>query len=101
MSLPTRHLDMAHSHIKYSTKAFMGSVTTGENAEDSVAMVRSMGDAIYENPAMVSLINVSSPRRYDDRMLGALKVYAKANQARLFLHFYFQERCLQLDWRGR
>ena len=85
-----RHLDMIYSHIKYSNKAFMGSVTTGENAADSVAMAEMvMGKAIYENPAMVSLINVSSPRRYDDRMLGALKVYAKANQATIISPFLF------------
>src|SRR5688572_3318690 len=33
----TRHLDMIYSHIKYSDKAFMGSVTSGPNAADSVA----------------------------------------------------------------
>ena len=86
----TRHLDMIYGHVKYSNKAFMGSVTTGENAADSVAMAEIvMGKQIYENPAMVSLINVSSPRRYDDRMLGALKVYAKANQATIVSPFLF------------
>ena len=33
-----RHLDMVYSHIKYSDKPFMGSVTAGERAADSVAM---------------------------------------------------------------
>jgi trimethylamine--corrinoid protein Co-methyltransferase len=36
---------------------------------------------IRENPAVMSLINVSSPLRYDDRMLGCLEVYARARQA--------------------
>ena len=86
----TRHLDMLYSHIKYSTKPFMGSVTSGENAEDSVAMAKLLhGEKIYENPALVSLINVSSPRRYDDRMLGALKVYAKNRQATIISPFLF------------
>ena len=31
-----RHLDMVYSHIRYSDKAFMGSVTAPERAEDSV-----------------------------------------------------------------
>lgn len=85
----TRHLDMVYSHIKYSDKAFMGSVTSGPNAADSVAMAAIVfGEAaIREQPALLSLINVSSPRRYDDRMLAALKVYARARQALLITPF--------------
>ena len=87
----TRHLDMVYSHIKYSDKSFMGSVTTGGNAADSVEMCEILygADTIRENPAMISLINISSPRRLDDRMLGALKVYAKANQAMIITPFLF------------
>ncbi|HLA42186.1 MAG TPA: trimethylamine methyltransferase family protein, partial [Aggregatilineales bacterium] len=85
----TRHLDMVFAHLKYSDKALMGSVTSGSNAADSVAMVEMVfgADAIRENPALVSLINVSSPRRLDDRMLGALKVYARANQGVIITPF--------------
>jgi trimethylamine--corrinoid protein Co-methyltransferase len=35
----------------------------------------------------MSLINISSPLRLDDRMLGALKVYARANQALIITPF--------------
>ena len=35
-----RHLDMVYSHIKYSDKPFMGSVTAPERAQDSVEMAR-------------------------------------------------------------
>lgn len=85
----TRHLDMLLSHITYSDKAFMGSVTSGPNAADSVAMAEIVfgAEAIREQPALVSLINVSSPRRYDDRMLAALKVYARARQGLLITPF--------------
>lgn len=85
----TRHLDMVYSHIKYSEKAFMGSVTSGANAADSVAMAEILfgADNIRQAPALLSLINVSSPRQYDDRMLGAIKVYAKARQALLITPF--------------
>lgn len=85
----TRHLDMVLSHIRYSDKAFMGSVTSGPNAADSVAMAEIVfgAQAIREHPALVSLINVSSPRRYDDRMLAALKVYARARQGLLITPF--------------
>src|SRR5690606_31598328 len=79
----TRHLDMIYSHVKHSDKAFMGSVTSGANAADSVRMAEIVfgADEIREHPALVSLINVSSPRRLDTTMLAALKVYARARQA--------------------
>jgi trimethylamine--corrinoid protein Co-methyltransferase len=35
-----RHLDMVYSHIRYSDKPFMGSVTAPERARDTVAMAR-------------------------------------------------------------
>ena len=87
--IDTRHLDMVYSHIRHSDKPFMGSVTSAENAADSVAMCEMLfgADAIRENPAMVSLINISSPRRLDDRMLGALMVYARARQATILSPF--------------
>lgn len=85
----TRHLDMLYAHIKYSDKPFMGSVMSGENAQDSVEMARILfGEAeIEQNPALISLINISSPRRLDDRMLAALTVYARANQATIVTPF--------------
>lgn len=85
----TRHLDMVYSHIKYSDKPFMGSVTSAQNAEDSVKMAEILfgADTIRESPALLSLINISSPRRLDDRMLGALKVYARARQAVIITPF--------------
>ncbi len=85
----TRHLDMLYAHIKYSDKAFMGSVTDPVNAADSVKMAEIVfgEQAIARTPGLLSLINVSSPRRYDDRMLGDLLVYAKARQALLITPF--------------
>jgi len=85
----TRHLDMLYSHIKYGDKPFMGSVTSAENAADSVAMAEILfgAEQIQEQPALLSLINISSPRRLDDRMLGALKVYTRANQATIITPF--------------
>ncbi|MEZ4679465.1 MAG: trimethylamine methyltransferase family protein [Caldilineaceae bacterium] len=87
--VPTRHLDMLYAHIKYSDKAFMGSVTDPVNAEDSVKMAELVfgAEKIRETPGLLSLINVSSPRRYDDRMLGDILVYAKAKQALLITPF--------------
>ncbi|PYV92657.1 MAG: trimethylamine methyltransferase [Acidobacteria bacterium] len=85
----TRHLDMVFSHIKYSDKAFMGSVTSAENAADTVAMAEIVfgSEVVRQQPAVLSLINVSSPRRFDERMLGAIKVYARARQALIITPF--------------
>ncbi len=81
--VPVRHLDMLMAHITLSNKGFMGSVTHPDNARDTVAMAEILfgPDTIRQNPAVISLINVSSPLRFDDRMLGALEVYARARQA--------------------
>ena len=87
----TRHLDMVYSHLRYSDKPFMGSVTSAENAADSVRLAEIVfgAEAIRQQPALLSLINVSSPRRLDDRMLGALIAYARANQALIITPFLF------------
>ena len=78
-----RHLDMVYSHLRYSDKPFMGSVTAPERAEDTVAMAKIVfGDAfVDENAVVTSLINANSPLVWDATMLGALKVYARNNQA--------------------
>ncbi len=84
-----RHLDMLLAHITLSDKCFMGSVTHADNARDTVTMARILfgADAIAQNPAVFSLINASSPMRFDDRMFGALEVYAHAKQAVLVTPF--------------
>ena len=78
-----RHFDMVYSHIKYSDKPFMGSVTAPERAQDTVDMAKIVfGDEfVDQNCVLVSLINANSPMTFDATMLGALKVYARNNQA--------------------
>ncbi|MBL8093685.1 MAG: trimethylamine methyltransferase family protein [Anaerolineales bacterium] len=84
-----RHLDMLLAHLTLSDKAFMGSVTHADNARDTVAMAELVfgAERIREQPAVLSLINASSPLRFDDRMFGALEVYARARQAVLVTPF--------------
>lgn len=84
-----RHLDMVLSHLKFSDKPFMGSVTSGERAQDSVDMAKIVfGDEFAENNAcIVSLINVNSPMTFDDTMLAALKVYARHGQGTVISPF--------------
>ena len=83
LPLETRHLDMVYSHIRWTDMPFMGSVISEENARDSIEMASIVfggRDRILETPALLALVNVNSPLRYDDRMLGALIEYASANQ---------------------
>jgi len=84
-----RHLDMVYSHIRYSDKAFMGSVTAPERAEDTLTMARIVfGDEFVDgNTVLISLINANSPLVFDSTMLGAAKVYARANQATVISPF--------------
>jgi len=78
-----RHLDMLLAHMTLTDKPFMGSVTEPSRAEDGVAMCRLLfgDDFVNENTVMTSLINVNSPLTFDATMMGALEVYARANQA--------------------
>jgi trimethylamine--corrinoid protein Co-methyltransferase len=87
--LDSRHLDMVYALLTQSDKPFMGSVTSGPNAEDTIAMAEMVfgKESLEANPAIISLINVNSPLRYDDRMLSALLAYAKANQALVITPF--------------
>ena len=84
-----RHFDMVYSHIKYSDKPFMGSVTHPERAEDTVAMCKLLfGDQfVDENTVLVNLINANSPMTFDETMLGASEVYARHNQASIISPF--------------
>src|SRR5712671_3545908 len=72
----------------------MGSLTHPLRAQDSVEMAKALFGADYLDPLtgrpktiMTSLINANSPLTWDATMLGALKVYARANQACLTTPF--------------
>ena len=84
-----RHFDMVYSHIKYTDKPFMGSVTHPERAEDTVAMARILfgEDFIAHKTVLTSLINANSPLTFDATMLGAATVYAENNQATVISPF--------------
>ncbi len=78
-----RHLDMLLAHMTLSDKPYMGSVTEPSRAADSVEMSKILfgDDFVDQNTVMTSLININSPMTFDGIMMGALEVYAKANQA--------------------
>ena len=78
-----RHFDMVYTHMRYSDKPFMGSVTAPERAQDTVDMAKVLfgEEFVQNNTVIVSLINANSPLVWDATMTGALKVYARNNQA--------------------
>src|SRR5205814_1830678 len=67
-----RHLDMVYSHIRYSDKPFMGSVTAPDRARDTVEMARLVfgPDYLEDHAVVLSLINANSPLVWDATMLG-------------------------------
>jgi trimethylamine--corrinoid protein Co-methyltransferase len=67
----------------------MGSVTEPSRAADSVAMSAILfgEDFVRDNCVMTSLININSPLTFDSTMMGALEVYARANQATIISPF--------------
>jgi len=84
-----RHLDMVYSHIRYSDKPFMGSVTAPERARDTVEMAKVVFGAEFvdSHAVVLSLINANSPLVWDGTMLGAARAYAENNQATLMTPF--------------
>ena len=84
-----RHLDMIYSHIKWSDKPFMGSVTAPERALDTIKLASIVfgSDFMKTNCVLTSLINANSPMTYDATMLGAARIYAQHNQATIISPF--------------
>jgi len=84
-----RHYDMVYSHLRWSDKPFMGSVTHPQRALDTVQMARIVfgEQALEERAYVLSLINANSPLVWDSSMLGAAKAYAEANQGLIMTPF--------------
>ncbi|MCK5920557.1 MAG: trimethylamine methyltransferase family protein, partial [Methylococcales bacterium] len=84
-----RHLDMIYAHMLYSDKPFMGAVTSGERAEDTMEMC----DILYgkefvdSHCVTIALINTNSPLVLDETMLDAAHVYAARGQATIITPF--------------
>ena len=74
-----RHLDMVLSHIRYSDRGFMGSVTAESRAEDSIEMARILfgREFVDANCVILGNVNVNSPLVWDGAMTKALRAYAR------------------------
>jgi trimethylamine--corrinoid protein Co-methyltransferase len=86
----TRHLDAQYAMLRLTDKTIMGPsrgrVTTTD-AIDMMSLVLGGRDALTDKPALITIINVNSPLRYDDWMLGGLMTYARAGQANVVTPF--------------
>ena len=85
-----RHLRRSQAALKLTDKAYMeaphGRIISG----DAVEMAKIVfGDDITESnqPVLGGIINASSPLRYDDRMIGGILTFARANQVLIITPF--------------
>jgi trimethylamine--corrinoid protein Co-methyltransferase len=84
-----RHLDMVMSHIRYSDRAFLGSITAPERAEDSIEMCRILFGAgfVDANCVIMGNFNTTSPLVIDGATSKGIRAYARANQGSIHLPF--------------
>ncbi|CUH65359.1 trimethylamine:corrinoid methyltransferase [Thalassovita autumnalis] len=84
-----RHLDMVHAHIRYSDRAFLGSITAPERAEDSIEMCRILFGAEFvdQNCVIMGNFNTTSPMVLDGVTAAGIRAYAAANQGSIHLPF--------------
>ena len=84
-----RHFEMVYCHIRWSDKAFMGSVTHPSRAQDSIDMARIVfgAETMDREHVIMGLANANSPMSWDYNMLGSARAYASANQIVLVTPF--------------
>ncbi len=84
-----RHLDMVYGHIRHSDKPFMGAVTSGWQAQDTMDMTRMVfGAETFDSQCCVlGMINPTSPLVYDKDALESLHVYAANGQGTVVTPF--------------
>lgn len=84
-----RHLDMVYAHLKYSDRAFLGSITAPERAEDSIAMARLVfgADFVAQNCVIMGNFNTTSPLVIDGITSAGIRAYAAAGQGSIHLPF--------------
>lgn len=84
-----RHLDMVYSHIRFSDRGFLGSITAPERAADSVEMARILFGAEFtdRNCVVMGNFNTTSPLVIDGATAAGIRTYAAANQGSIHLPF--------------
>jgi trimethylamine---corrinoid protein Co-methyltransferase len=84
-----RHLDMVYSHMRWSDKPFMGSVTTAARAADSIELCRVLfgREFVDDHCVILGNVNVNSPLVLDGEASRVIRTYAAANQAPVCVPF--------------
>ncbi|MFQ5400576.1 MAG: trimethylamine methyltransferase family protein [Anaerolineae bacterium] len=88
--VPWRNLEKAYSLLTLSDKTCTTAAHGREVAGDYVnmaAIVYGGLEKIKQQPAFASNVNVNSPLRYDEQMLGALIIYARNGQPLIITPF--------------
>jgi len=84
-----RHLDMVYAHMRYSDRAFLGSITAPERAADSIEMCRILfgTDFVADNCVVMGNFNSTSPLVWDGISTRGIRHYAEAGQGSILLPF--------------
>lgn len=77
-----RHLDMVYAHMRYSDKAYLGSITSPERAEDSIELSRILfgKEFVEQHCVVMGNINATSPLLFDGDVTRVIRTYAAAGQ---------------------
>jgi trimethylamine--corrinoid protein Co-methyltransferase len=81
--IPQRHLEKGYTVYTLSDKAHLVASHGREIAEDHVNMASIVfggEDEIKREPVLSAVVNVNSPLRYDERMLGGLLTFTRYRQ---------------------
>ena len=82
VDIPHRHLAYYSDSMRYTDKISIGSCQGAEQAEDTLAMAKIIhGEEFVANNAVITgFMNGNSPLVWDESMLSAAMVYARAGQ---------------------
>jgi trimethylamine--corrinoid protein Co-methyltransferase len=88
VEVSARHLQRLLSGFTLTDKAIQEAAHGRIIPNDALDMARLVfGDDLTGDPVISGVINVNSPLRYDDRMLGGLITYARAGQITIITPF--------------
>lgn len=84
-----RHLEMIYAHIRWSDRAFLGSITAPERAADSIDMCRILfgADFVETHCVVMGNFNTTSPMVLDGVTAAGIRTYASANQGTIHVPF--------------
>ena len=82
-----RNAEMMYASMRYSDKPFMGGAIGAEAARETIEMAAILFGCseadLAEKMPMISILCTRTPLAYDDRMLSAIMVYARAGMPQL------------------